>query len=256
MTPIEKAEAALNTRIERLQINLREAKSDAAQRFLFQSLVVCIGVGDALSDYVKMIGQFAQGRHAELKRTHDTLTAQHAELLKSGNELLQLFKANPTDKAIRKDIDAAQQAMATIQKTLRRGANALQRDIAPSMAMIDKIALSVRRFGEADQTDALKRVIKMIVEQARDLYQTQPSLPTKNIVDAAAWENSANAEIDQAISPAEAYARAGYQVMLALEVMTLAVSPSPPHTTEEAVKSANDSVTKRFRSITARFRSG
>lgn len=255
MTPIEKAENALNGRISQLQANLREAKSETAQQFLFQALVVCIGIGEALTGYVRMIGQYAQGRHGELKQTHDTLTAQHADLLKSGQEMLERLKATPTDRALRKEIEVAQKSMAAIQKNLKRGANALQRDVAPSIAMIDKLALGVRRLGEADQIDALKRAIRMIVGDVHELYRTQPTLPVKDIIDAAAWEKTAVSEIEQATDSHEAYARAGYQAMLALDVMTMAVSPTPPRTAEEAISRANESVAARVRAIAARFTS-
>jgi hypothetical protein len=253
MTPIEKAENALNRRIEQLQTSLREAGSETARRFLVQSLVVCVGIGEALTGYVRMISQYAQGRHGELKQTHDVLTAQHAEVLKSGQELLERLKANPTDREIRREIERAQKHMATIQKNLRRGANALQREVAPSMAMIDKLALSVRRLSEADRSDALKRGIKEIVGHVRELYLAQPTLPAKNIIDAAAWEKSAVSGIDQATDFHEAYARAGYQAMLALDLVTMAVSPTPPRTAEEATQRANESVAARLTTITARF---
>ncbi len=253
MTPIEKAETALNSRIERIQANLRETRTETEQRFLFQSLVVCTGIGAALSDYIKMIGQYAQGRHSELKQAQATLTVQHADALKSGTELLERLKANPTDQAIRKEIATAQKTMEGIQKTLRRGANALQREVAPSMAMIDKLALGIRRFGEADQIEALKRVTKGMVEHVSELYRTQPGLPSKNIVDAAAWEKSAASDIDQASDFYEAYARTGSQVLLALDLMTMAVSQTPPRTSEEATQRAHDSVASRLREITTRF---
>jgi hypothetical protein len=253
MTPIEKAETALNARIVRLQTNLRDAESETARQFLVQALVVCIGIGDALTDYVKMIGQYAQGRHGELKQAHDTLTAQHADLLKSGNELLARLKANPADPVIRKEIERVQQAMATIQKNLKRGANSLQRDIAPSMAMIDQLAASVRRFSEAEQIDALKRVIKLVVGHVHELYLAHPALPSKDIIDAAAWEKSAMAGIDEAADFYEAYARTGYQAVLAIDVMTMAVSPTPPQTAEEATQRANESVAGRIKAITARL---
>lgn len=255
MTPIEKAESALNSRIERIQTKLREAESEAAQRFLFQSLVVCIGIGEALTDYVKMIGQYARGRHGELKQTYDNLTVQHADLLTSGKELLERLKANPTDRALRKEIEVAQRAMAAIQKTLRRGANALQRDVAPSTAMIDKLAVSIRRLGEADQLDALKRVITTVIGNVRELYRGQPTLESKDIIDTPAWEKTAVSEIDQASDFYEAYAHAGYQTMLALDAMTLAVSETPPRTGEEAINRANESVVARVKTITARFTS-
>jgi hypothetical protein len=256
MTPIEKAENALNGRIERLQANLREAKSEATQRFLFQSLVVCIGIGDALKDYVRMIGQFAQGRHGELQQAQATLTAQHADVLKSGQELLERLKVNPTDRGIRKEIEQAQKTMAAIQKTLRRGANALQREVAPSMAMLEPLALGVRRLSEADQIDALKRITQGFIGHVRELYRTQPTLPAKDIVDTASWEKSAGSEIDRATDFYEACAGAGYQAMLALDLMAMAVSPTPPRTAAEATQRANESVAARLKTITARFTAG
>jgi hypothetical protein len=256
MTPIEKAENALNARIERLQAKLREAKSEPAQRVLFQALVVCIGTGEALTAYVKMIGQFAQARHGELKQAHDTLTVQHADLLKSGNELLARLKASPGDRGLLKEIEAAQRSMEGIQKSLRRGANALQREVAPSMAMIDKLALTVRRLGDADEIDALKRSVREFIGHAGELYRAQPTLPAKDVIDAAAWEKVAVSELDQAGDSHEAYARAGYQAMLALDLMTMAVSPTPPRTAEEATTRAGESIAARLKEITARFTPG
>lgn len=256
MTPIEKAETALNGRIERIQAALAAAKSERERQFLVQSLVVSIGLGEALTDYVRMIGQYAQARHGGLKQTHDTLTAQHADLLSSGKELLERFKADPTDRAIRQEIEQTQRRMAVIQKTLKRGANALQRDVAPSTATIDPLALSLRRLCEAGEIDALKRATKAMIGHVGDLYRAQPGLPVKAIVDGPAWENSAASEIDAATDSHEAYARAGYQAMLALDLMTLAVSPSPPRTPEEAAQRAGESIAARLKAITARFAGG
>jgi len=253
MTPIEKAENALNRRIERIQANLLEAKSETARQLQFQSLIVCIGIGEALKDYVKTIGEFAQSRHAELKAANDSLTARHAQVLQNGNELLERFKGNPRDAGIRNEIELAKREMAAIQKTLRRGADSLRRDVAPSLAMIDQLALAVRRFGEADQTDALQRLTKMFLGQVHELYRTQPTLPSKNIIDAAAWENSALSELDQAGDVHEAYARAGYQAIIAIDVMTLAVSETPPRTAEEAVTRANSSAAARLKQIATRL---
>lgn len=253
MTPIEKAETALNARLERLQANLREATSETARQFLFQSVVVCMGLGEALTNYIRTIGQYAQGRYGELKRGNTALIAQHAELLKSRNDLLELLKASPHDRILRKKIDQAQQAMAAIQKNLRRGADSLQRDLAPSMAMVDKLAVTVRRLGEADEVDALKRVIATIVAHARELYLAHPGLTAKDIVDAATWEKAGGSEIDQATDFYEAYARAGYQALLALDVMTMAVSSSPPLTAREATRRANESVAAQIKAIAARF---
>lgn len=256
MTPIEKAENALNRRIERLQAKLGDASSETARNFLLQSLVACVGIGEALTHFVKSIGHYAQGRHGELKRTHDSLTAQHADLLKSGNELLERLKANPGDRAIRKEIEQAQQNMAAIQKTLRRGANALQREVAPGIAMIDKLAASLRRFGEAEELEPLKRVVRMLVEDVRELYRAQPTLPAKDIIDAASWEKSSLADIDRATDFHEAYAGVGYHAMLALELMALAVSTAPPRTSEEAIQRAGEAVAARLREIMARFAQG
>ena len=253
MSSIEKAENALNHRIDQLQAKLRAAESESTRGFLFQSIVACLGIGEALKDYVKMIGQYAQGRYGELKGTNDELIARHAELLKSGNELLAQLKANPSDRALLKEIERAQTAMAAIQKNLQRGANALQREVAPSIALIDQLTLSLRRLAEAEQFDALQRVIKVIIGHARELYLAQPALPDRNIIDAAMWEKSAMAEIVQATDFHEAYARAGYQAMLALDVMTMAVSPAPPQTAEEAIQRAGVSVVARVKAITARF---
>ena len=253
MTPHEKAVTALNARLERLQANLREANAESAQRFLFQSLVVTLGVAEALNDYIKGVGQYARRRHGELKETNEALAAQHAGLLESGRDLLEKLKASPADRGLRREIERAQQAMAAIQKNLRRGANALQRDLAPSLALIDQMAESVRRLGEAEQSDALKRLLKTIVGRVRELYAAQPALPAKELVDAAAWEKAAIADIEQAAGFHDAYARAGYQATLALEWMIMAVSENPPRTAEEATQRANEAVSLRLKEITGRL---
>jgi hypothetical protein len=253
MTPTEKAEAALNTRLERLQVNLRATTSESSRRFLAQSLVVCIGLGEAMTDYVKMIGEYARGRYGEIKQTHATLTAQHADLLKAGGELLEQLKANPSDRVVRQEIERAQKAMESIQKTLRRGADTLQRDLAPSMGLVDKIALGVRRLAEASQADELKRAIGTILDHVRELYESHPGLPAKNIIDATAWQNSSETEIDQSADFFEAYALTGYQALRALAVMTMAVSTTPPQTAEDAMRYANETVAARLKEITVRF---
>lgn len=256
MTPTEKAEDALNLRIGRLQANLRAATSETAQRFLVQAIVGCIGIGEALTDYVRAIGQFARARHVELKREQARLTAQHAELLKSGGELLERLKAAPGDRAIRKEIEAAQRAMAAVQKTLRRGANALQRDVAPSTAMIDKLAVSIRRLCEAEHPDALQRAVKTIVAHVHELYLAHPTLEAKDLVDAAAWEKSARTTIAEAADFYEACAHAAFQVILALDAMSLAVSETPPRSAAEVIQRANESVATRLKTIMARFTPG
>lgn len=253
MTLYEKAANALNQRLERLQAEMRDAKAESTQRFLFQSLVVTLGISEALNEYIKTVGEQAKRRHGEVKQENGRLAAQHAELLDSAKGLLEKLKTDPTDRAIRKEIEGAQQAMTGIQKALKRGANALQRDVAPSLAMIDKLADLVRRFGEAEATDGLKRVLKTAVEHVRELYTAHPDLPARNIIEAGSWEKTAVAEMDLSTGFADAYALAGYQTILALDLMTMAVSANPPRTAEEATQRANESITARLKSITARF---
>jgi len=254
MTPHEKAVNAINARLERLQVNLHEAKLEPAQRFLFQSLVVTVGVAEALNDYLRAIGKYAERRHAEIRQTHEPLQAQHAAFLASGKELLERLKANPNDRGIRQEIEVAQRGMEAIQKTLRRGANALQRELSPSVASIDLMATTVKQFSEADQKDALKRVVKTLVAQVRDFYRSHP-LPTKNLIDAASWEAAALTEIEQSTDFYDAYARTGFQATFALELLTLAVSENPPATPAETTTRGHAAAAERLKAITARFTS-
>jgi hypothetical protein len=256
VTPIEKAEAALNRQIDRIHANLLAAPTEQARQFLVQSLVVSVAIGEALQDYVKAIGEFAQSRHGALKVQHATLGAEHDALLKEGQALLERFKTNPGDQPIRKAIEQAQKSMASIQKTLRRGADALKRDVAPSMALIDELAVSLKHFGEAEHIDGMKRAIKSVIGHAGELYRRQPTLPAKGIIDLDAWEESAEAEIGQATDYFEAYAAAGYQAMLALEVMTLALSVAPPESAESATLGANEAAARRITAVTTRLAQG
>jgi hypothetical protein len=143
--------------------------------------------------------------------------------------------------------------MAAIQKNLRRGADSLQRDLAPSMARVDELALCARRFGEAGEREELKRVLKAVVEQVRELYRTQPDLPSKNMIDTESWGKSAVAEFEPTTDFYEAYASAGYQVVRAIEVMTLAVSQTPPTSAEEISARANAAVATRLKAIAERL---
>lgn len=253
MTPHEKAVAAVNARIERLQAELHGAKAEGAQRFLIQAIVVTVSAAEALNDYARAVGQFAQRRHAQVKQANETLTTQHAELLKSGQILLEQLKASPTDKALRKEIERTQSAMAAVQNTVRRGANALQRDLAPGLALLDEMAGALRRLSEAEQADALKRGLKAIVGHVRELYAAQSGVRGKDLVDAPVWEKSILAEVDQAAGFHDAYARAGYQAILALELMTLAVAENPPETAGEAARRAQEAVAVRLKAVTARL---
>lgn len=253
MTLHEKALNAINARLERLQAGLRDAREEPAQRFLLQAIVATVAAAEALNDYVKAVGQHAQRRHAEAKSAHDALGAQHAGLLQSGQELLAQLKANPTDRALRKEIDRVQQSMAAVQKSVRRAANALQRDLAPSLALVDRAAESVRRLGDADDTDDLRRVIKTTLAMVRELGANQPGLPAKANDDVPAWEKLALAEIDDAAGFPDASARASFHATLALERMALAVSDQPPRSTEEASERARAAVAARLKQITARI---
>ena len=50
-----------------------------------------------------------------------------------------------------------------------------------------------------------------------------------------------------------AYARAGYQAVLAIEAMTLTLAETPPRTADEVTQRANESVAARIKQIAARF---
>lgn len=253
MTPHEKAVNAINVRLERLQANLRETNVEALQRFLFQSMVATVAVAEGLNDYIRAVGAFAERRHREVKQANEALTVQHAELLKAAQEQLEKLKANPTDRAIRKEIDRAQQSMATIQKSVRRGANVLQRETAPCLALIDAMAMSLRKLTEADQRDALQRHLRTIIGLVRDFYATFRGLPAKNVIDAAGWENAVAAEIEQSVDFYDAYARVGFQATLATELIAMAVSENPPRTATEAMQRGNDAAATRLKQIAARI---
>lgn len=253
MTAHEKAVKALNARLEQLQASLREAKLESSQQFLLQAVFATLAMADALQDYARGVGAFAQRRHAELKRESEALAAQHGELLKMGQELLEKLKAAPTDKPLRKEIERVQTKMEAVQKNVRRGANSLQRDVAPALGMIDQMSESMRRLSEAERADELKRPLKTIVEQVRELYAAQPGLPAKGLIDASAWETAALAELGQAAGFTEAYARAGHQATVALELMAMAVSETPPQDAAEATQRAHAAVATRLKEIAARF---
>lgn len=253
MTPLEKAESALNRRIEQLQGRLPEIASEETRRHLVQAIVVCVGLGEAITDYVKTIEQSAKHRYGELKAEQTVLTARHAESLKTGQELLERLKTAPTDRALRREIDQVQRAMAAIQKTLRKKADALQREVAPAMGLIDGIASSVSRFCGAEEREELRRAIKTMIGGVQDLYRGHPALPTEGIIDAVSWKESAFSALEAATDFYDCQARAGFQAILALEVMTLAVSATPPQTAEDATRRANEAVARRIRTITERL---
>lgn len=252
MTPMEKAENALNTRIEQFQAKLQQAESELARRSLVQAIVVFVGIGEAITHYVHTVSEYAKSRFAERKQEQAALTAQHADLLKSGTELLDRLKASPTDRALRKEIERTQTAMASIQKILRRGADTLQRELAPSVGLIDKIADSLRRLCEAQEKVALQRATKQLLNHAQEVHRA-PTVPPGGVIDPASWEKSALVAIAEAADFYDAQARAGYQALLALEVMTLSQSDEVPQTAEETTQRANTTVAQRLTAIAARF---
>lgn len=252
---MEKTEAALNQRIASIQAQLRTTQSETAQKSLFQALLVCLAVSEALTDFMRSVGEYARNRHSDLKRAEADLTARHAALLDSGGRLLEQLKANPANQALRKEIDRTQRDMEAIEKTLRRSTNAFQADVAPGMRMIEEVAVTIRRFSEADQIGSLKRVVKLMVGHAYELYRSQPGVPAKGIVDAVVWEKAAVAGVDEATEFQAAFAHAGYQVLLTLEVMGMALIPGPPQTTDEATRRATEAIAVRMKTVASRLTS-
>ena len=250
---MEKAERALNGRIEQLQTGLEQATSEATRRHQLHAMVVCVGLGEAITDYVRSIEQYAKSRYTELKEEQTALTAEHAHQLKSGKELLERLKTDPTDRTLRKEIEAAQRSMELIQKALRKKADALQREVSPAIRLIDELADSLRRLCDAEEKSDLKRALKLIIAHVQELYQAHPSLPSEGIINPTAWEEAAAASLNDASDFYDAHARAGFQALVAVEVMPMAVSQSPPGTAEEATQRANEAVTARVRRITERF---
>jgi hypothetical protein len=253
MSPVEKAEGALNDRVAVLQAHLRAAQTAAAQQAFFQALLVCFAVGEALADYVRSVSEYARGRHGEIKQVEQALAAEHLILLQKGTQLLEQLKSNPADKAVRKEIERSKRGMEGLQKKLRRGTYSLRSDLAPSLAAIDKVALTIRRFGEAGDIDGLKEVVKAVVGHAHELYRTQPGLAARDIVDTAVWGKAALAGVDHATEFQEAFARAGYQVLLALDLMRMTLSPTPPKATEEAIRHATEAIAERLKATAGRF---
>ena len=121
------------------------------------------------------------------------------------------------------------------------------------MGIMDKLALSIRRFAEADGLDALNRTGKTIFEHVRELYAEQPRLESRTIIDETSLEQSALTEISQGTDFYDSFARTGYHVMLAIDLMTLAISETPPRTMEEARSRAQETSNARVNTIAARL---
>lgn len=253
MTPMEKAEHALNERIAHLQVRLNEAQSDTARHHLIQAVVVCVALSEGITDYVRNVQQYAQSRYGELKEKQAALTSHHAELLTAGKGLLEQLKADPADRNVRREIEQAQRAMAAIQKTLRKSADTLQRELSPSLRRVDEIAETVGRLCRAEDKSELGRSIRLMIGEVLALYRGHPNLPAKGVIDASAWETSALSSVEETTEFDDAHARAGFQILVALQVMTLAVSPAPPLTAEDATQRANEAVAQRIQRITARL---
>jgi hypothetical protein len=253
MTPIEKAERALNLKIEEMQARIQAAGSDKPRPDLVQGLLIWASLGETITEYVGAISNYAKLRHAELKEKQVTLIAEHDNFLKSGQEQLERLKGNPADSAIRQEIKQTQRSMEAIQKTLRRGAATLQSEVNPSIRILDTLADHIRRLCESEDKAEIKRWTKAIVQQPEELYRAHPALPTKGIIDTSSWEKSASNAIDEAGDFLEAQSRAGFQSMLALEIMIMAISPNPPESSEESTERANAAVALRTNKLMARL---
>lgn len=250
---MQKVESALNRRIEQLQAQLKAAGADSTRRHLVQAILACIGIGEAITDYVATIEAYAKTRHAELKKTQVALTEQHTTLLESGKALLEQLKASPSDRALRKEIEQAQRSMAGIQKKLRRGADTLQQEVAPAIGLIDKIAATLKRLSESEDKEAQTRAVTMMVAHVQELYRAHPSLPSSGIIDAASWQKSAVRSVEEAEDFYDALARSSLQAIVALEVMIMALSTTPPTSAEDATRRADESVAQRLKRITERY---
>jgi len=253
MTPIEKAERALNLKIEQMQTRIQAAGSDKPRPDLVQGLIIWVSLGETITEYVAAISSYAKLRHAELKEKQLNLVAEHESLLKSGQKQLERLKLDPSNREIQKEIKQTQRSMETVQKTLRRGAASLQNEVNPSIRIFDTLADHVRRLCESEDKTEIKRWTKAIVQQPEELYRTHPTLPTKGIIDTPTWEKSASNAIDESTDFLEAQARAGFQAMLALEIMIMALSPTPPETTEAATERANAAVASRTKKLMTRL---
>jgi hypothetical protein len=253
MTPIDKAERALNLKIEQIQMRIQAAGSERPRSDLVQALLIWASLGAAITEFVGTIGQSAKRRHAELKEKQVALIAQHEGLLKSGQEQLERFKANPADPTVRNEIKQTQRSLEAIQKTLRRGAASLQNEVNPSIRILDTAADHVRRLCESEDKTEIKRWTRAIVKQPEALYRTHPALPTSGIINTATWEESATAAIEQAADFLEAQARGGFQAMLVLEILIMAISQNPPQSSEEAAARANAAVSLRMKDMMERL---
>ncbi len=253
MSPIEKAEQALNAQIEQVQARLKAASLTQPRPDLVQGVLVWAGLGETITQYVASIGEYARKRHGELKQIQLSLTVQHDELLKSGNEMLVRLKDDPSDRVVQKAIGEAQRAMETIQKTLRRGAATLQKEVNPCIRSIDTVAENIYRLCESKDRDRMKRWTKAIVREPEELYRAHPALPAKAMIDTASWERSAAIAIDEAPTFFEAQARAAFQAMIALEIMILGISMEPPRSPGEATERANAGVSLRLKKIMQRL---
>jgi hypothetical protein len=244
MTPMGKAEAALNGRIAEFQAKLRNAEAEATRRSLVHAVMVLLAIREAVSHYVQAIGDYAKNRFAELKEQQTALTGEHAQLLKSGSEMLERLKANPADREIRKEIERTQRSMEAVQKNLRRGADTFQREIGPSLVLVDKLADSLRRLCESEDQVSLKRATKTLFSDVEEFSRVP--------VDAAAWYRSAAASIDEGTDFYDANARACFQALLALELITLAIS-TRPEAQQNIVETANAAATARVTAVASRL---
>lgn len=254
MALMEQAEKALNARIQDFQTKLQAADAGPLRDSLVQAIVVYAGIGEAISAYVQSINQYATARFGELKTAQGTLTTEHAELLKSGHALLEELKLRPTDRALRKEIERTQRKMETLQKTLRRGADALQREISPGVRSLDELAAALRQLAEAEDTAKLRRAVHSMLAVARDRYHSGDHPPGNGVSPVAAWERGAVEAVENATNFYAAHARAGTHAILVTELLSAAMRVTPPETLDAGLQEAHAAVARRLAAVAERFR--
>jgi hypothetical protein len=124
-----------------------------------------------------------------------------------------------------------------------------------SLGLVEPMADNLRRFSESDQIEGMQRLIGQWVGQVSDFYAEAVRRLERGLIDAETWENAAVAEITQASEFYDAYARTGFQLVLALELLALALAEAPPTTAAEAIGRAKEAATARLKEVAARLSS-
>jgi hypothetical protein len=95
--------------------------------------------------------------------------------------------------------------------------------------------------------------VRTWVAQVQGHYAAASARLGKHLINAEEWEASALAEIARAAEFHDAYARAGFQLVLALELLALAIAESPPTTSEESIYRAKEMAGARLKAVAARL---